>query len=579
METLSSAGTLGALLALIATNNRDNDAQVHRDAATALSHLVTLDDIKYRLLKAPDGINALFSLSRSMNNEVKRASLSTISRLAESNDLKAAIVSNGGLAHIYALTSSKDEATRRQASRLLKMLSCYGPIHEQFVCTKQAIRQTVTLLLDCQDLETRRDMIEIVTNIASTKDRQIALAHSGVLGPLLMHLDPVHSSLETIILVIRCIHALSWTPLVQELLVKEGVVQRLGAIIFDELREIREYQERRRMKEQSLNKGMSAWKSKSHGKVPLEDEALRLGLSIFGHLSSHAENKGMLLETDFLNKLLDKTIYKSPDKRVRRPVGKIINYLVDRQGSALASLHPSLLSQAMLTALKTFLFEDDYELKILAAQYISQVTSFPEAKKAIGQDEDILAQLITLCNPYNEEINEWTSRAVAELTEDHSNFDHLFEYGSIPALISLITPRVKSPKVSQEATRALANLSCREDLRAQIVSNGALGYLLSFSRSGTGLAKMYALATLTNLKDDTAALRIQTVFRGFASRRKVVVQRASKKPHLALLPITPEKEEIETTVRNETVGVHPLEREGTAKSANTASTHTEEVRT
>ena len=39
------------------------------------------------------------------------------------------------------------------------------------------------------------------------------------------------------------------------------------------------------------------------------------------------------------------------------------------------------------------------------------------------------------------------------------------------------------------------------------------------SKTGKGLEKMYALATLTNLAHDTAALRIQMAFRGFAARK------------------------------------------------------------
>ena len=39
------------------------------------------------------------------------------------------------------------------------------------------------------------------------------------------------------------------------------------------------------------------------------------------------------------------------------------------------------------------------------------------------------------------------------------------------------------------------------------------------SKTGKGLEKMYALATLTNLAHDTAALRIQMAFRGFVARK------------------------------------------------------------
>ena len=49
-------------------------------------------------------------------------------------------------------------------------------------------------------------------------------------------------------------------------------------------------------------------------------------------------------------------------------------------------------------------------------------------------------------------------------------------------------------------------------------TNGALGHLITLSKSGPGLGKMYAMATLNNLEHDTAALRIQAVFRGMLGR-------------------------------------------------------------
>ena len=52
-----------------------------------------------------------------------------------------------------------------------------------------------------------------------------------------------------------------------------------------------------------------------------------------------------------------------------------------------------------------------------------------------------------------------------------------------------------------------------------MIGNNALGYLISMSKTGKGLEKMYALATLTNLAHDTAALRIQMAFRGFVARK------------------------------------------------------------
>ena len=55
-------------------------------------------------------------------------------------------------------------------------------------------------------------------------------------------------------------------------------------------------------------------------------------------------------------------------------------------------------------------------------------------------------------------------------------------------------------------------LPSNETLKAEIVRSGGLGYLISMSKSAQGLAKMYAIATLTNLEHDTAATRIQICF-------------------------------------------------------------------
>ena len=82
-----------------------------------------------------------------------------------------------------------------------------------------------------------------------------------------------------------------------------------------------------------------------------------------------------------------------------------------------------------------------------------------------------------------------------------------------------ISPRCKRKDAKLEAVRALSNLSSNQEIKRKIVEAGALGYLISMSKSGAGLTKMYALATLTNLEHDTAALRIQMAFRGFQGRR------------------------------------------------------------
>jgi hypothetical protein len=78
---------------------------VHRDAAVALSQLITLDDIKLRLLKAPDGLKALVFMTRSPNLSVKRAAAKALINLSSLEVAQEAIVRAGGLRFLFALTS------------------------------------------------------------------------------------------------------------------------------------------------------------------------------------------------------------------------------------------------------------------------------------------------------------------------------------------------------------------------------------------------------------------------------------------------------------------------------------------
>jgi hypothetical protein len=109
LEVLSQAGALGALLALVGARNGTTDSQVLRDAASALSHLVSLDEIKFRLLKAPQGLDSIFFMTRCSNTQVKRAAMKTLENLATISRTKIAIVQRGGHRHLFALLNSKDE--------------------------------------------------------------------------------------------------------------------------------------------------------------------------------------------------------------------------------------------------------------------------------------------------------------------------------------------------------------------------------------------------------------------------------------------------------------------------------------
>ena len=131
-------------------------------------------------------------------------------------------------------------------------------------------------------------------------------------------------------------------------------------------------------------------------------------------------------------------------------------------------------------------------------------------------------------------LNENVMKAIADLSNSREYDSNLIKAKALPAATSMIMPRYKRKEVGLEAVRALSNLSLNDNIKAQIVQLGALGYLISMSKSGTGLTKMYALATLTNLEHDTAATRIQMVARGYFARRIVEKKRQAVKSKQAI---------------------------------------------
>ena len=64
LEVMSKAGCLGALLSLMGVDGKVSDPDCRRDAAVALEKLCKLDDIKARLLSAPNGFNTVLQVSK-----------------------------------------------------------------------------------------------------------------------------------------------------------------------------------------------------------------------------------------------------------------------------------------------------------------------------------------------------------------------------------------------------------------------------------------------------------------------------------------------------------------------------------
>ncbi|GBG27464.1 Vacuolar protein 8, partial [Hondaea fermentalgiana] len=653
LPVLSEAGALGAVIALIGMNNDVNDTVIQRDAAIALSFLVRVADVRSRFIKAPDGLRSVFYICRSSSIDVRRACANIFMELSRSAETKEALVESGGTKYLFALAQTTDEVTVRKATQVLKKLAAHGPNHEAIANDEAALKSMIGLLLDSPDLQIRRDMMNMVSSIASNNKRREELVQKGVLTPLLLHLDPQTSSLETILLVIQCLFGLSLSPDVLPAFVEEGVVENLSRVIFDELREIRKYramrpvphsagtggfgrstkrllelaptravamqhqesfrqassntnQESRNNEEDACQSTLSnpriseapvrrtvvgganggvyasskssrsrgttivqagrptalqagspgqlesgpggqrptssngrgqdrsSRKAKVKSMAELEQDALRTGLTIMLHLAAQANLRDELVRRKLPTSLYEDTILQNPDKRVPRLVAKTLSYLAEAE--AAGKRHTRLLESGILHPIRVFLRSRDFHLRTLTLSLAANLTIADQAKIELGSDLEMLKQFVGFCNIFDEDVNADLAVALARISEDVSTLPTLIRSRALDALMYMISPRSKNEVAKRESVRALGNLARDVGIKQEFVQSGALGHLISLSKSGNGQTKLYALQTLTALEHDTAAIRIQMVFRGYVARRNFnEVRRLASKQQAELM--------------------------------------------
>ena len=546
LPVLSQAGALGALLALIGVGNNRNDSQVHRNAGTALSYLVRLDDIKYRLLKSPNGLQALFYLTRSPNVSVKRAAIKTLFNLAGLDEAKEIIVTSGGIRNLLKLAEVKDERTKRQAVRVIRRCAELEKNRTRMMADT-ILKAIINLLRNCPDLPMRKDLIETLNLLASLEDNAEVLIDMGALFPLLEQTDLTISSIETVLQCVRSVHLLvSNSPQNITQVVQQGTVGKLVRCVFEDLP--RFYSQRPRQgggstaanvnmhalslggNPHSPNKGtiskgspkefpvrLSSNNQHSHHRATPETELMRTALTIFADIGYHRKTRDTLIEWGVLDYLLQETICFSSDKKTRRTASRIIKLLAENGGEA-SVRHQDMVAKGSLNVLAQYLRGDDYELRCDAAAALSHMSVSDELKIPICQ-ANVLPDLLSLIQLNDSALIMHVARTVAELADVPENEEVLFSAGVLEVLVKLIAPSMHHSEARLEAVRALSSLSSSEHAKKEIVGNAALGHLISLSKSGKGLEKMYALATLTNLAHDTAALRIQMAFRGFVARK------------------------------------------------------------
>lgn len=525
------------MIALIGLRNKTTDSIIHLDAATALSYLTTDDDIKRRFLQSPEGLKSLFYLCRSPSLDVKRSAVKIFHNLSKLPETAHDLVCKGCLKYIFDFAMDSDEKLKRDSASVIKNLAAVES-NQKPICDENGAIESMNILMSNQsDLTIRREIMHVVTVLASNSLCRKRLVYGGVLDSLLVHLDPNISSLETIGIVLGSINNLTKSHESLEAMIRTDLVPLVRGILFDDLKDLREYRLEHSCLKSSKTKPLKNAKLQQRklkskiqspaSPVQLETQVLKSGLSILLNLSFHSGFKDILIDLEIPNDLFEESLLLDSDRRVSCTVVKILINLAESNYQP-SERHEKLLQAGIMYPVSLYLRGTQFELKCLAIQLVANLCQSDVIKEEFASQRDIVGATIEMANPHDEDINFFIAVIISALSESRSTFNLLVNAGAIHALTYMISPGKRNKDIWIHAAKSFCNLSEAEELKDRIVQSGSMAHIISISRSGEGLAKRYSIAAVTNLKHDVAAVRIQTVLRGYLNRKRKKICDESK---------------------------------------------------
>lgn len=301
---------------------------------------------------------------------------------------------------------------------------------------------------------------------------------------------------------------------------------------------------------------------------------LRPAFVIFCEIAKNPSNREHVIRSKLVDYIASRSLYASSDKRVRRSVITLLTFLIckererERQrterlstslihsdtvklelaeqptpvvasprrlsssssstapasgdGTALESEYKhyiELLARGVVKCLFGILHGNDFSMKVDALGAIAQLTEDAHSRLTMCKPPLLQALKDFAFHPlvqtrYN------IARTIANFAERPENILKLMDEGILAILVKYVCPSSRTNEVLYEATRAIAAMSMVHASRNKLVECGVLGTLLQFCKaSGTSpRVHAHALTAIRNLRHDAAALRIQSIYRGWAVR-------------------------------------------------------------
>lgn len=285
---------------------------------------------------------------------------------------------------------------------------------------------------------------------------------------------------------------------------------------------------------------------------------LRPAFVVFCEMAKNPINREHVIRSKLVDYIASKNLYASPDKRVRRSVITLLTFLIckererdrhqrEHQNSVL--IHSDTVKLELAERPQTASKKEEHTLEAEYKHYIellargvvkclfgilngNDFSMKVDAIGAIAQLTEDESSRITMCKPQLlQALKEFAfhplvqtryniARTIANFAERPENILKLVDEGVLAILVKYVCPLSRNNEVLYEATRAIAAMSMMHASRNKLVECGVLGTLLQFCKASNTSPKVHAhaLTAIRNLRHDAAALRIQSIYRGWAVR-------------------------------------------------------------
>ncbi|TYZ69376.1 hypothetical protein PybrP1_005638 [[Pythium] brassicae (nom. inval.)] len=588
LELLAEIGALGAIISMLTSHQDRLDPSIARDCAQSLAMMAKLQSVKLKVLQAPDGINCIFSLLHSSDLKLRRTAFEIVNNLVTTDELREAIAKHEGFAFMLESCASKDSRVRCLAAATLNQLAACRENRFLFFHSThfEALAQILQDPFMEKDYLFRRELLSFIQLLVTEEQNGRRFVNLGLVPTLLAILDYPQPNLQICLLVVSILESLAINKKNHVALLAADALPRIVQLCFCPNRGLPATDSGGRPLFGSAGPPQNAKSPRSTAAAAAAtvsnglNSILRPAFAIFCEMAKNPNNREHVIRSKLVDFIASRNLYATPDKRVRRSIITLLTFLIckerererdrqrtERPGSQSLLVHSDtvkqelsgqpqtartralapeseseykhyieLLARGVVKCLFGILSGNDFSMKVDAIGAIAQLTEDESSRLTMCKPQLLHALKDFSQHPlvqtrYN------IARTIANFAERPENTLKLMDEGVLSILVKYVCPSSRNNEVLYEATRAIAAMSAVHASRNKLVESGVLGTLLQFCKAAGTSPEVHAhaLTAIRNLRHDAAALRIQSIYRGWAVRAQFARSILSRRKRLRKL--------------------------------------------